>query len=84
MVASKNLKAGAIILQEEPLAVGPCTGCKVLCVGCYYNLEKDGNFTYQRYFLDILTSLLSPVGIISLTFFSSYYFRSALTVHEIT
>lgn len=49
VIASKDLKAGSVILQEEPLAVGPSTSCKVLCLGCYYNLEKDEEFSCQRY-----------------------------------
>ncbi|RZB38993.1 msta, isoform B-like [Asbolus verrucosus] len=39
MVSKKNLKPGDIILSEEPIVVGPCTGCKVQCLGCYKPLE---------------------------------------------
>lgn len=44
MVARKELKPGEIVLSEEPLVVGPCTGCKVLCLGCYINLEETNTF----------------------------------------
>ncbi|XP_044252452.1 SET domain-containing protein SmydA-8-like [Tribolium madens] len=40
MVSRKNLKPGDIILSEAPLVIGPCTGCKVQCLGCYKPLES--------------------------------------------
>ncbi|GLV35058.1 SET and MYND domain containing arthropod-specific member 4 [Carabus blaptoides fortunei] len=48
VVASRDLSPGTIILQEKPVVVGPCTGCKVICLGCYYNLEKDADFNVHQ------------------------------------
>ncbi|EFA08507.1 SET domain-containing protein SmydA-8 [Tribolium castaneum] len=41
MVSRKNLKPGDVILSEAPLVIGPCTGCKVQCLGCYKTLESS-------------------------------------------
>lgn len=41
MVAKKDIKPGEVIISEEPLIIGPCTDCKVLCLGCYKDLEKE-------------------------------------------
>lgn len=40
IVAKKDIIPGEVIISEEPLVVGPCTDCKVLCLGCYKDLEK--------------------------------------------
>ncbi|CAG9864919.1 unnamed protein product [Phyllotreta striolata] len=40
MVANVDLRPGEVILSELPIVVGPCTGCKVQCLGCYKNLEE--------------------------------------------
>ncbi|XP_022900337.2 SET domain-containing protein SmydA-8 [Onthophagus taurus] len=41
IVASKDLNPGEIILSEAPLVVGPCAGCKVICIACYQLLENS-------------------------------------------
>lgn len=41
MVAKKDIEPGEIILSEPPIVVGPCTDCKVQCLGCYKNLEEQ-------------------------------------------
>ncbi|XP_018564705.1 protein msta isoform X2 [Anoplophora glabripennis] len=44
MVSTKEIAPGEIILSEEPIVVGPCTGCKVQCLGCYRPLESETYF----------------------------------------
>lgn len=41
MVSKKEIRPGEVIIAEEPLIVGPCTDCKVQCLGCYKNLENE-------------------------------------------
>ncbi|KAL1494356.1 hypothetical protein ABEB36_009968 [Hypothenemus hampei] len=41
MVSKKDIRPGEIIVSEEPLVVGPCSNCKVQCLGCYQNLEHQ-------------------------------------------
>ncbi|ENN81700.1 hypothetical protein YQE_01906, partial [Dendroctonus ponderosae] len=41
IVAKKDIKPGEVIISEEPLVIGPCTDCKVQCLGCYKDLEKE-------------------------------------------
>ncbi|KAJ8915038.1 hypothetical protein NQ315_016013, partial [Exocentrus adspersus] len=41
MVSTKEIAPGEKILSEEPIVVGPCTGCKVQCLGCYKPLETE-------------------------------------------
>ncbi|KAG5872648.1 hypothetical protein JTB14_029692 [Gonioctena quinquepunctata] len=43
MVAQKDILPGEVILSELPIVVGPCTGCKLQCLGCYKNLEGNNN-----------------------------------------
>lgn len=45
MVSKKEIRPGEVIIAEEPLIVGPCTDCKVQCLGCYKNLENDVQIT---------------------------------------
>ncbi|XP_066249771.1 SET domain-containing protein SmydA-8-like isoform X1 [Euwallacea similis] len=40
IVSKKEIKPGEVIISEEPLVVGPCTSCKVQCLGCYRDLEN--------------------------------------------
>lgn len=44
MVAKNDLVPGEIILRELPMVVGPCTDCRVQCLGCYKNLEEKDTF----------------------------------------
>ncbi|KAK9883474.1 hypothetical protein WA026_001650 [Henosepilachna vigintioctopunctata] len=41
MVAKNDIKAGSIVIRENPLVVGPCVGGRVQCIGCYKGLEKE-------------------------------------------
>ncbi|KAL4709260.1 hypothetical protein ACJJTC_013320 [Scirpophaga incertulas] len=41
LVASRDIKAGEVIIHEPALAVGPCSGCGIICLGCYRELEED-------------------------------------------
>ncbi|XP_030757180.1 SET domain-containing protein SmydA-8-like isoform X2 [Sitophilus oryzae] len=41
IVARKDIRPGEIIISEQPLVVGPCTDCRVQCLGCYKNLESE-------------------------------------------
>ncbi|KAF7285495.1 hypothetical protein GWI33_010593 [Rhynchophorus ferrugineus] len=41
IVARKDIHPGEVIITEQPLVVGPCTDCKVQCLGCYRDLENE-------------------------------------------
>ncbi|XP_013199554.2 SET domain-containing protein SmydA-8 [Amyelois transitella] len=41
LVASTDIHAGEIIIQTPALAVGPCTGCGLICLGCYRELDES-------------------------------------------
>ncbi|CAG4982109.1 unnamed protein product [Colias eurytheme] len=40
IVASRDIKAGEVIIEAPALAVGPCSGCNIICLGCYRELEE--------------------------------------------
>ncbi|XP_035444080.2 SET domain-containing protein SmydA-8 isoform X1 [Spodoptera frugiperda] len=40
LVASRDIRAGEVIVEEPAIAVGPCTGCGLICLGCYRELEE--------------------------------------------
>lgn len=44
MVAKHDIIPGEVILSEVPMVVGPCSDCKVQCLGCYKNLEDRTQF----------------------------------------
>ncbi|XP_045617553.2 enolase-phosphatase E1 isoform X2 [Procambarus clarkii] len=46
MVASRDLKAGDVILKEEPIAVGPKQITEPVCLGCYKRV--DGSYRCQK------------------------------------
>ncbi|KAL1399952.1 hypothetical protein pipiens_007820 [Culex pipiens pipiens] len=39
LIASRNLKAGEVIIQVEPLAVGPWAESDPVCLGCHKTFE---------------------------------------------
>lgn len=41
LVASRDINAGEVIIEEPALAVGPCSGCNIICLGCYRELEDN-------------------------------------------
>nr|CAD7593201.1 unnamed protein product [Timema genevievae] len=41
LVGARDLQPGEVIMSEEPLVVGPCQGCKPMCLGCYKLLVSD-------------------------------------------
>ncbi|CAG9788953.1 unnamed protein product [Diatraea saccharalis] len=41
LVASRDIRAGETIIQEPALAVGPCSGCCLVCLGCYRELDES-------------------------------------------
>lgn len=41
VVASRDIRAGEVIIEETALAVGPCTGCGIICLGCYRELDDN-------------------------------------------
>lgn len=41
IVAARDIKAGEIIIEEPALAVGPCTGCALICLGCYREIDEN-------------------------------------------
>ncbi|KAL0822091.1 hypothetical protein ABMA28_005455 [Loxostege sticticalis] len=38
LVAARDIRAGEVIIEEPALAVGPCSGCGLVCLGCYREL----------------------------------------------
>ncbi|XP_053610761.1 uncharacterized protein LOC128675395 isoform X4 [Plodia interpunctella] len=40
LVAARDISAGEVIIQTPALAVGPCTGCGLICLGCYRELDE--------------------------------------------
>ncbi|XP_063848062.1 SET domain-containing protein SmydA-8-like isoform X2 [Scylla paramamosain] len=46
MVASRDLKAGDIILREDPIVVGPKQVTEPVCLGCYKRV--DGSYRCER------------------------------------
>ncbi|XP_037932596.1 SET domain-containing protein SmydA-8-like [Teleopsis dalmanni] len=42
LVASRELKAGELLLIEEPLAIGPCVSSDAVCLGCYKPVKLNG------------------------------------------
>ncbi|XP_022823209.1 protein msta-like isoform X1 [Spodoptera litura] len=40
LVASRDIRAGEVIVEEPAIAVGPCTGCALICLGCYRELDE--------------------------------------------
>jgi hypothetical protein len=41
LIATRDLKVGEVILQEEPLVVGPSQVTPPLCLGCYSLLTEQ-------------------------------------------
>lgn len=37
-MAARDIRAGEVIIEEPALAVGPCSGCGLVCLGCYREL----------------------------------------------
>ncbi|XP_066945423.1 uncharacterized protein [Macrobrachium rosenbergii] len=46
MVASRDLKAGDVILKEDPIVVGPKQITEPICLGCYKRV--DGSYRCQK------------------------------------
>ncbi|KAM3956978.1 SET and MYND domain containing, arthropod-specific, member 4 [Aphomia sociella] len=44
IVASRDIRAGEVIIEAPALAVGPCTGCGLICLGCYRELDDSSIF----------------------------------------
>ncbi|GBP27659.1 SET domain-containing protein SmydA-8, isoform A [Eumeta japonica] len=40
LIAKRDIKAGEIVIEEPALAVGPCAGCGLICLGCYRELDE--------------------------------------------
>ncbi|CAK1555495.1 unnamed protein product [Leptosia nina] len=41
VMASRDIKAGEVIVEVPALAVGPCSGCALICLGCYRELDES-------------------------------------------
>ncbi|CAF4877795.1 unnamed protein product [Pieris macdunnoughi] len=41
VVASRDIKPGEVIVEAPALAVGPCSGCGLICLGCYRELDEN-------------------------------------------
>jgi hypothetical protein len=44
MTATRDIKAGEIILKEKPFVIGPKTSSHVLCLGCHKQLPVISYF----------------------------------------
>ncbi|XP_050347758.1 uncharacterized protein LOC126771738 isoform X2 [Nymphalis io] len=40
VVATRDIKAGEVIIEAPALVVGPCSGCGLICLGCYRELDE--------------------------------------------
>lgn len=40
LVASRDLKAGSVIIEEDALVVGPIQNSEPICLGCYISIEN--------------------------------------------
>lgn len=40
LVANRDLKAGELIIEIQPLVVGPCADCQPVCLGCHIDIPK--------------------------------------------
>nr|XP_049702787.1 SET domain-containing protein SmydA-8 isoform X1 [Helicoverpa armigera]XP_049702791.1 SET domain-containing protein SmydA-8 isoform X1 [Helicoverpa armigera]XP_049702794.1 SET domain-containing protein SmydA-8 isoform X1 [Helicoverpa armigera] len=40
LVANRDIRPGEVIVEEPAIAVGPCTGCGLICLGCYRELDE--------------------------------------------
>ncbi|XP_049876356.1 SET domain-containing protein SmydA-8-like isoform X2 [Pectinophora gossypiella] len=40
LVATRDIRPGEVIIEEPALAVGPCSGCALICLGCYRELDE--------------------------------------------
>lgn len=41
VVATRDIKPGEVIIEAPALVVGPCSGCGLICVGCYRELDES-------------------------------------------
>ncbi|XP_017484626.1 PREDICTED: protein msta-like isoform X1 [Rhagoletis zephyria] len=41
VVANRDLKAGELLITEEPLVIGPCVSADAVCLGCYMPVELE-------------------------------------------
>jgi hypothetical protein len=41
LVAGKDLAAGELIIEEDPLVIGPSQQCGLVCLGCYCPIQID-------------------------------------------
>lgn len=47
LVANRNLKAGELIIHEQPLIIGPCAESQPICLGCYVDVPKCPKKQYK-------------------------------------
>ncbi|XP_045451281.1 SET domain-containing protein SmydA-8-like [Melitaea cinxia] len=40
ITASRDIKAGEVIIEAPALVVGPCSGCALICLGCYREVDE--------------------------------------------
>ncbi|CAH0588795.1 unnamed protein product [Chrysodeixis includens] len=40
LVATRDIRPGEVIVEEPAIAVGPCSGCGLICLGCYRELDE--------------------------------------------
>ncbi|KAH8399746.1 hypothetical protein KR215_001992 [Drosophila sulfurigaster] len=41
LVANRELAAGELLIEEQPLAIGPCVSCDPVCLGCYQPVQLE-------------------------------------------
>ncbi|CAH2093291.1 unnamed protein product [Euphydryas editha] len=40
ITATREIKAGEVIIEAPALVVGPCSGCALICLGCYREVDE--------------------------------------------
>ena len=55
MVASREIKQGELIFENEPIAVGPNQNAKSICLGCYAQVNVLSMLDRLLYVLCLMT-----------------------------
>jgi hypothetical protein len=47
LAASRDLKAGDVLIDEPPLVIGPCADSLYICLGCYIEIVPELSTIYK-------------------------------------
>ncbi|XP_072944592.1 SET domain-containing protein SmydA-8-like [Epargyreus clarus] len=62
VVASRDIRAGELIMEQPALAVGPCSGCPLICLGCYRELDETSIYKCKGCLWPMCSSSCSGQG----------------------